>query len=61
VDAEQTLRGAFWTDVRPIVKEWRVAKGLPGDPLQAFRESGYAERVAGERRAQNLGATASYA
>ena len=61
VDAEETLRGAFWLDVRPIVKEWRVAKGLPADPMQAFRESGYAERVAGERRAKNLGATASYA
>jgi L-rhamnose isomerase/sugar isomerase len=61
VDAEETLRGAFWLDVRPMVKEWRVAKGLPGDPMQAFRESGYAERIVRERRAKNLGATASYA
>jgi len=61
VDAEETLRHAFWLDVRPIVKEWRRAKGLPADPMQAFRESGYAERIVRERREKNLGATASYA
>jgi L-rhamnose isomerase / sugar isomerase len=61
VDAEETLRGAFWEDVRPIVKQWRIAKGLPGDPMKAFRESGYAERIAGQRREKNLGTTASYA
>ena len=61
VDAEETLRDAFWMDVRPVVKEWRIAKGLPADPMQAFRESGYAERITRERREKNLGATASYA
>ena len=61
VDAEETLRHAFWVDVRPIVKEWRRAKGLPADPMQAFRESGYAERIVRERGERNLGATASYA
>jgi len=39
VDAEETLRGAFWTDTRSVVAEWRTSKGLPGDPLLAFRES----------------------
>jgi len=61
VDAEETLRHAFWLDVRPVVKEWRIAKGLPPEPMQAFRESGYAERIARERRDKNLRATASYA
>src|ERR1700688_3253044 len=61
VDAEETLRHAFWVGVRPIVKEWRRARGLPADPMQAFRESGYAERIVLERREKNLGATASYA
>jgi len=61
VDAEETLRGAFWTDTRSIVKEWRKSKGLPGDPLLAFRESGYLERVTRERGARNSGASASYA
>jgi L-rhamnose isomerase/sugar isomerase len=61
VDAEETLRGAFWLDTRPIVKEWRISKGLPADPLLAFRQSGYLERITRERRAKNLGAGASYA
>jgi len=61
VDAEETLRGAFWTDTRSIVAEWRRSKGLPGDPLLAFRESGYLERASRERSARNSGASASYA
>jgi L-rhamnose isomerase / sugar isomerase len=61
VDAEETLRGAFWVDARPIVRDWRKAKGLPEDPMRAFRESGYLERITQERRERNVGATASYA
>ncbi|HET9804096.1 MAG TPA: hypothetical protein VFP96_12725, partial [Candidatus Acidoferrum sp.] len=61
VDAEETLRGAFFVDVRPIVAEWRKAKGLPEDPMKAFRESGYLERITRERRTKNSGASASYA
>ena len=61
VDAEETLRGAFWQDTRPMVAEWRKAKGLPEDPMKAFRESGYLERITRERREKNLGATVSYA
>jgi L-rhamnose isomerase/sugar isomerase len=61
VDAEETLRGAFWTDTRSVVAEWRTSKGLPGDPLLAFRESGYLERVTRERGVRNSGASASYA
>ncbi len=33
VAAEELFRGAFWLDVRPLVKEWRRARGLPEDPL----------------------------
>ncbi len=61
VDAEETVRGAFFTDVRPIVAEWRKSKGLPEDPMKAFRESGYLERISRERRAKNTGAGGSYA
>lgn len=61
VDAEEIFRGAFWVDVRPAVREWRVSKGLPPDPLQAFRESGYLERVTRERKERNMGALATYA
>jgi L-rhamnose isomerase/sugar isomerase len=61
VDAEETLRGAFWQDVRPAIREWRKARGLPEDPMQAFRSSGYLERVTRERAEKNMGTTASYA
>ena len=61
VDAEETMRGAFWQDTRDIVAEWRKAKGLPVDPLSAFRESGYLERITRERQEKNTGASASYA
>ncbi|GAC1638423.1 MAG: L-rhamnose isomerase [Candidatus Acidiferrum sp.] len=61
VDAEETLRGAFWNDVRPIVTEWRKSKGLPENPLTAFRQSGYLERVTRERKERNAGASGSYA
>jgi L-rhamnose isomerase / sugar isomerase len=61
VEAEEALRGAFWEDVRPIVREWRASKGLPQDPLRAFRESGYLERISRERRAKNMSTNASYA
>lgn len=61
VDAEETLRGAFWQDTRMLVKEWRKAKGLPEDPMKAFRESGYLERITRERGERNLGASVSYA
>ena len=61
VDAEECLRGAFWLDVRPTIVEWRKSKKLPEDPMKAFRESGYLERVTRERRERHVGATASYA
>jgi L-rhamnose isomerase/sugar isomerase len=61
VDAEEELRGAFWEDTRSIVKEWRKFKQLSEDPIQAFRESGYLERITAERRQKNSGASASYA
>jgi L-rhamnose isomerase / sugar isomerase len=61
VDAEETLRGAFWNDVRPAIQEWRKARGLPEDPLQAFRGSGYLESITRERTEKNAGAPASYA
>jgi L-rhamnose isomerase / sugar isomerase len=61
VEAEEVFRGAFWQDVRPILKSWRRSKGLPEDPLQALRESGYVEQISKERAAANRDAVASYA
>jgi L-rhamnose isomerase/sugar isomerase len=61
VEAEEVFRGAFWTDVRPILKTWRQSKGLPEDPLHALRESGYVEQISKERAAANRDAVATYA
>ncbi len=61
VDCEELLKDAFATDVRPAVREWRVAKGLPAQPLRTFRESGYLERITEERGSRNAQAASSYA
>ena len=61
VDAEECLKAAFATDVRPILREWRRSKGLAPEPLAAFRQSGYLERITRERGEKNLGAVSSYA
>ncbi|MGB9611716.1 MAG: TIM barrel protein [Bryobacteraceae bacterium] len=61
VDAEECLREAFFADVRPVIAEWRRSKGLPEDPLDAFRQSGYTERAEKERAERNRGAVSSYA
>jgi len=49
VAAEELFRGAFWSDVRPLIREWREMRGLPADPLQALAESGYVQRISSER------------
>src|ERR1700730_12055682 len=61
VAAESLLQDAFATDVRPAIQEWRTSKGLPKDPMEAFRESGYLERITKDRAAKNLGSVTSYA
>lgn len=61
VDAEETLREAFFTDVRPVLREWRRSKGIAEEPLKAFRESGYLEQIALDRAERNLGSISSYA
>jgi L-rhamnose isomerase/sugar isomerase len=61
IDAEECLKSAFASDVRPAIREWRKSKGLAEDPLQAFRASGYSEQAVRERGAKNKGAVASYA
>lgn len=61
VGAESLLQDAFATDVRPAIQEWRESKGLPPDPLQAFHESGYLERITKDRSARNAQNVSSYA
>lgn len=60
VAAEETYRGAFWRDVRPMIADWRKRHGLPMDPLAALREGGYIERAARERGSR-ANAVSSYA
>ena len=47
--AEEIVKNAFLTDVRPILKETRKEVGIDPEPLRAFRESGYEEKVAKDR------------
>ncbi len=61
VEAEETFRTAFWTDVRPIVRAWREARGLPLSPLSALAEGGYIEKITAERSAKNAASVSSYA
>jgi L-rhamnose isomerase / sugar isomerase len=61
VKAEECFRDAFWQDVRPLVREWRKARGLPEDPLKALADSGYVETITRDRASRNAGANASYA
>jgi len=51
VAAEEIIKSAFATDVRPLL--WKVRSDLnlsdPADPLRGFAESGYAQAKAEER------------
>jgi L-rhamnose isomerase/sugar isomerase len=60
VEAESVLQDAFSSDVRPAIAEWRRTHGLPPDPLAAFNESGYLERITADRGGRTS-ATSSYA
>ena len=47
--AHRTLLDAYATDVRPLCAKAREDLGAAADPIAAFKESGYAEKVADER------------
>jgi L-rhamnose isomerase / sugar isomerase len=61
VVAENVLKDAFATDVRPFLSEYRVSRGLSADPLDAFRQSGYMARAAAERGPRKPKSGSSYA
>jgi L-rhamnose isomerase/sugar isomerase len=48
LDAHRVLVDAFETDVRPLLARWRAGRGLPEDPVQAFRAE-HAARLVAER------------
>jgi L-rhamnose isomerase/sugar isomerase len=47
--ANAVLMDAYNTDVRPLLAELRQEMGLAPDPIEAYRESGYFERISAER------------
>ncbi|MGM0401164.1 MAG: L-rhamnose isomerase [Chloroflexota bacterium] len=49
VDAEEILLDAYRTDVRPLLAKVRQEIGVDVDPLEAYRASGYYERICAER------------
>ena len=60
-EAEECLRSAFWTDVRPALEEWRERRGVSRDPLRALAESGYVAKAERERGPRNATLPSSYA
>jgi L-rhamnose isomerase / sugar isomerase len=61
VAAESCLQDAFATDVRPAVAEWRAVRHLSADPLVAFRQNGYLERITRERGGRQAAGASAYA
>ncbi|OFI37974.1 L-rhamnose isomerase [Arthrobacter sp. SW1] len=47
--ANGIFNDAFYTDVRPALAEWRESRGLPADPLAAFKASGYQKKINEDR------------
>ena len=47
--ANDILMDAFYTDVRPLIIEWRERHGLPANPVAAFNDSGYLKKIAADR------------
>ncbi len=43
--AEQTVREAYECDVTPLLQAVREEMGVPVDPMKAYRESGYGEKI----------------
>jgi len=50
--ANRISMDAYDTDVRPLLARVRTEMGLEPDPLQAYRSSGYAKKIANERTEQ---------
>ncbi len=59
VRSETILKDAFNADVSGLLGEVRKQLGAPADPLEAFRRSGYEQRIAKERAQRPAEATAT--
>jgi L-rhamnose isomerase / sugar isomerase len=49
LSANAVLMDAYNTDVRPLLAELREEQGLAPDPMRAYADSGYAEKIVAER------------
>ncbi len=49
IRAEECLKDAYHTDVRPLLAEVRAEMGRDPDPLESFRRSGYMEKITRQR------------
>src|SRR3954468_12182105 len=47
--ANGVLTDAYATDVRELLADLREERGLPRDPIAAYKASGYSEQIAAER------------
>ncbi len=47
--ANEIFMDAFYTDVRADLAAWREERGLPGNPMRAYAESGYQEQIEADR------------
>lgn len=47
--ANEIFMNAFYTDVRESLAQWRTSRGLPADPMEAFRVSDYQSTIENER------------
>jgi L-rhamnose isomerase/sugar isomerase len=47
--ANEIFMDAFYTDVRGDLAAWREERGLPGNPMRAYLESGYQEQIEADR------------
>ncbi len=43
--AQEVYMDAFYTDVRPVLEDWREQRGLPRNPMRAYAESGYQQEI----------------
>ena len=47
--ANEVMMDAFYTDVRASLADWREERGLPRDPISAYKASGYQESIETQR------------
>ncbi|MBV8781091.1 MAG: TIM barrel protein [Phycisphaerae bacterium] len=52
VDAESILKDAFFTDVKPLLADWRKRKNIDPNPMQAYRSAGHEAAAAKDRGAR---------